>query len=200
MTSITTTYANGIYKDADSDIIRVENGKAEVIGTSHDGQPYINMRQAFKIADLPARSPRDSFSFGGVPVPAPKPTLPNGIYRERGGDTVIVLDGKAVEIVATGDGCPLSNEDHMDLLSDDDFLDGAVRLVAPEPEDVKPTVPDNGVYADTDGDIVQVKDGRIRYLSGYVEFGDDPSDFQDGASDFAIYGPYVSLVEEDATK
>lgn len=200
MTSITTTYANGIYKDADGDVIRVENGKAEVIGTSHDGQPYINMRQAFKIADLPERSSRDSFSFGSAPVPAPKPELPDGIYRERDGDTVLVRDGRAVEILATGDICPVTDSAHLACLDDEDFLKDAVRLVAPTPEEIVPTVPADGVYADKDGDIVQVKGGLLRYLSGYVEYGDEPSPFRDDEGDFVTYGPYVPLVEEDASK
>jgi hypothetical protein len=194
VTSITTTYTDGIYKDADGDIIRVENGKAEIVGTGHDGVPYIDMSRAYWLADLPRTA-----STPVAPVPFPKPTLPNGIYRERDGDTIIVLDGKAVEIVATGDGCSLDNETHTDLLGEDDFLDGAVRLIAPKPEDVEPPMPADGVYADKDGDIVQVKDGRIRYLSDYVAYG-SASNFFDGTEDFHTYGPYVPLVEEDATK
>jgi hypothetical protein len=200
VTSITTTYADGIYKDADSDIIRVENGKAEVIGTSHDEQPYINMRQTWKIADLPKKPLNTSFSFGGVPVPAPEPTLPDGIYRERNGDTVLVRDGKAVEILATNDSCPVTEGAHVSCLEEEDFLKDAVRLVAPTPEEIKPVVPADGVYADTDGDIVQIKNGSIRYLSEFVDYGEEPGTFQDGASDFTMFSPYVPLVEEGSSK
>lgn len=196
MTSITTTYADGIYKDADSDIIRVENGKAEVIGTSHDGQPYINMRQAFKIADLPTRPLAVFASDGGAPAPAPELMLPDGIYRERYRDTVLVRDGKAVEILATGDGCPVTDAAHVSCLDGENFLKDAVRLVAQSGEEVKPTVPADGVYADKDGDILQIKGTRARYFYRTSGFGG----WFDAEEDVREYGPYVPLVEEDASK
>lgn len=196
MTSITTTYADGIYKDADSDIIRVENGKAEVIGTYHAGQPYINMRRTWKIADLPTKPLAVFASDGSAPVPAPEPTLPDGIYREDGSvpDTFFIQDGKAVEVLATTDGCATEQSGHQAALADLD-LKSLTRLVAPTPEEVKPTVPVSGVYADKDGDIVQFKGNQMRYI-----YPNGPGGWFDADEDVREFGPYVPLVEEDSSK
>lgn len=195
MTRIVINHPDGIYQDVDGDIIRVEAGQAEVIGTGHDGLPTIDMDFAVKIADLPMNPLNASFSFGGAPVPAPEPELPDGIYRERDGDTVLVRDGKAVEILATGDICPVTDLAHVSCLDDEDFLKDAVRLVAPTTEEVKPPVPADGVYADKDGDIVQVKGSQARYIGTTGLRG-----WFDATEDITEYGPYVPLVEEDASK
>lgn len=119
------------------------------------------------------------------------PALPDGVYRETGGDIVLVRDGKAVEILETNDGCPRDNVDHLSSLSQDNYLSGAVRLVAAD-RTATSSVPD-GVYTDSEGDVVHVKDNKVRYFNAR----NNPTYYED---DLTVYGPYIPLVEEDSTK
>lgn len=158
-------------------VIRVaEEGTADRrIGTSYEVEAVRdNFTQTISQHYLTAAPPE--------PV---KPVLADGVYLTALGDTVLVLSGKAVEILETGDGCP--REDHNFRLGESDILSAATRLVAAT---TQATVP-NGVYTDSDGDVVHVKDGKVRYLtSGTVYHADD----------FEVYGPYIPLVQEDSTK
>lgn len=117
-----------------------------------------------------------------------KPVLADGVYRTRLDDTVLVLNGKAVEILESSDDCP--REDHAFWLNEHDALDGATRLVA---ADAGATAVPDGVYTDSDGDVVHVKDNEVRYLHGsYAAIYN--------AEDIKSYGPYIPLVQEGSTK
>lgn len=181
-------YPAGIYQDVDHDLIKVDaDGNATVIGVGHNGTPFINLAFASKIADLP-KSER-------TPEPAPR-VLEDGVYREPidGGDTVLVRDGKVTEILATGDGCPVTNGYHLEAAHDSEFLTDLVRLVAPETPE--PPLPTDGFYVDGDGDVVQVKGDQMRY----IDWGGSLGSWQALSNDYPTYGPYTALVEETTTK
>lgn len=124
-----------------------------------------------------------------------EPTIPDGVYVTNypdAGDTVIVKDGKAIEVLETSDGC--DPKGHSGFLNDTFYLTGAVRLVAPEIVEPEP-LPD-GIYADSYGDLVHIKDGKARnlvddggrgYLYSYDTYGTGE-------------GPFTPAIKEDTAK
>lgn len=183
-----TTYEPGIYRDVDGDVIKVDiSGTPSIIGVGHDGFPVIDMSFARKIADLP-RSERPA------PTAAHAPALEDGVYRDTDdGEVVLIEGGKVVEVLDTGDSC--STESHLPYYQDNSpDLSMLVRLVAPE--DDSETLPTDGFYADKDGDLVQVKGDKMRYIdSGDI---DDLPDWLDLAQEHANFAPYTPLVEAAA--
>lgn len=127
------------------------------------------------------------------PEPAPEPVA-DGVYREKDdeyADTVLVKDGKVVEVLIAGDGCegPEYIADHLRVFQSASFsFDKVVRLVAPETE--KPTLVD-GIYVDNSGDIVQIKNGQHRDLQSAFGTVFTIEDLED-----PIYGPYTPVVTE----
>lgn len=182
-----TYYQPGIYRDTDGDIIQVDSrGIPEIIAYGTPGNPggnYIDMSRTTKIADLVA-PPTE---------PPAEPTLEDGVYRAPDdGEVVLVEGGKVVEVLATGDSC--STESHLPYYQGHPDLSVLVRLVVPE--DDSDTLPTDGFYADKDGDLVQVRDGQMRYLdSGDV---DDLDAWFDLAQEYANFAPYTPLVEAAA--
>lgn len=186
MSGFITIYPSGIYRDVDGDVIKVDaDGIATVIGTGHEGTPYIDMTQATWLAALPKDERRTQVQA------EPKPVLEDGVYRDKvDGEVVLVVGGEVVAVLETGDGC--STESHLSYYTDDNpDLSVLVRLVAPT--DDNDTLPTDGVYADKDGDLVQVKGSQMRYLDS-----GDPDDLDgwfDLAQEFALFAPYTPLVE-----
>lgn len=178
-----TTYEPGIYQDIDGDVIKVTaDGTQTVIAYGTPGWEFgnhIDMDYATKIADLIETAAVD-----------PKPTvLEDGVYRDtEDGDAVLVEDGKVVEVLATSDGCDASV--HLAFYTGyAGATQSLVRLVAPENNEGP--LPTDGFYADNDGDLVQVKDGQVRYLTGRVR----TDVWFDLSEEHDVYGPYTPLVE-----
>ncbi len=182
-----TTYEPGIYQDIDGDVIKVTaDGKKTIIAYGTPGWEFgniIDMDYATKIADLVETGLAD-----------PKPAvLEDGVYRDtEDGDVVLVEGGKVVQVLATGDGCDDGN--HWDFYRDDPTATQClVRLVAPEDAD---NLPADGFYADKDGDLVQVKGDRMRYIDSDTVL--DLSGWFDLKQEHDSYQPYAPLVEAAA--
>lgn len=164
--------------------VEEEDDTLSVIGTAYgvqaDGKGYSQTISQRYLSAAPE------------PEPTPEPVA-DGVYREKDdeyADTVLVKDGKVVEVLIAGDGCegPEYIADHLRVFQSASFsFDKVVRLVAPKVE--KPVVAD-GIYVDNSGDIVQIKDGKHRDLqSGVTVF--TSAGYEDPA-----YGPYTPVVTE----
>lgn len=180
-----TTYEPGIYQDIDGDVIKVTaDGTQTIIAYGTPGWAlgnHIDMDYATKIADLVETAAVD---------PAPT-ALEDGVYRDTDdGEVVLVEGGKVVEVLVTGDFC--STESHLPYYTEGDAdLSDLVRLVAPD--DASDTLPTDGFYADKDGDLVQVKGDRMRYVGSGDRY--DLDTWINLRDEYANYAPYTPLVE-----
>jgi hypothetical protein len=128
-------------------------------------------------------------------APVVKETLVDGVYRDDSSrDTVLVKDNKVIEVLIAGDGCttPSGLNDHLSWLQGENLATRLTRLVAPTT--YAPDVPADGIYIDSAGDTVLVKDGKGRDVATgtYVY---DSNNYSDSYRNLE-YHPYMPLVLE----
>lgn len=128
-------------------------------------------------------------------TPVVKETLVDGVYRDsRSDDTVLVKDNKVIEVLIAGDGCVTSEglDDHLSWFQNGGPVGRLTRLVAP-PTTATDT-PADGIYIDSAGDTVHVKDGKGRDVATgtYVYINNNTWSTYSTLE----YHPYIPLVLE----
>lgn len=168
---------------------------AEVIKVIPEGTRDDIIGTAYQVQVTPGLAQTISQHYLTEVVEEPEtPTLADGVYKETGAypDTVLVRDGKVVEVLIATDGCvdEISIADHLSWFQAGDHrLEDLVRLVAPGEPKPEPLL--DGIYVDSEGDIVQIKDGKARDLQSprgtvySIAYYEEP-----------IYHPYRPVVLE----